>query len=250
MFNPYKRYASLEYTYHQARKYFLLLAVVSTLMLAAGLVWSLYIAPPDYQQGEAYRLIFVHVPSAWMSLFVYVIMAGAGAVALIWRVKIAEIVCVESARPGAAFTALALLTGMLWGKPMWGTYWVWDARLTSELILFFLYLGVIALHSAIPEPRKAARAAAILAIIGVINIPIIHYSVVWWHTLHQAATVTRFDTPAAHPSMLYPLLYMSFVFFLFYKTAMLARMRLAIGRYAVEATWWRQLHKLPSSGGN
>lgn len=241
MFDYYKRYASLEFGYRQTQRYFRPLLILAVVMLAVGLVWSLYIAPPDYQQGEAYRLIFVHVPSAWMSLFVYMTMAAAGAVALIWRVKFAEIVCVESARPGAVFTALALATGMLWGKPMWGTYWVWDARLTSELILLFLYLGVMALHSAIPEPRKAARAAAILSIVGVVNVPIIHYSVVWWHTLHQGATVTRFAEPAAHATMLYPLLYMAVVFMLFYKVAMIARIRMSIAVAAADTRWWRNL---------
>ena len=240
MFNRFKRYASLEFSYERANTYFAPMLVLAIVMLAVGLVWALYVAPTDYRQGEAYRLLFVHAPAAWMSLFIYVVMASAGAAALIWRVKIAEIVCVESAPVGATFTAVTLATGMLWGKPMWGAYWVWDARLTSELILFFLYLGVMALHAAIPEPRKAARAAAILAIVGVVNIPIIHYSVVWWHTLHQGATVTRLAAPAAHTSMLYPLLYMVLVFMLFYKVAMLARVRTAVERYAGDARWLRE----------
>lgn len=236
-----KRLASLEFGYKEADKYFAPLLMLAAGLLVFGLAWSLVIAPPDFRQGDAYRLIFVHVPAAWMSLFVYVVMAVNGAVALIWRVKLAEIVCVESAPVGAAFTAMALATGMLWGKPMWGAYWVWDARLTSELILLFLYLGVVALYNAIPEPRKAARAAAILAIFGVINIPIIHYSVVWWNTLHQGATVTRFAQPAAHWTILAPLLYMAVVFMLFYKVALLARVRVAILRYAGDARWLRDI---------
>ena len=200
----------------------------SLVLLAGGLYWSLYAAPPDYQQGEAYRIIYMHVPAAWMSLFIYTVMAAAGTVALIWRVKLAEIVCTESAPIGASFTALALLTGMLWGKPMWGTYWVWDARLTSELILLFLYFGVIALHSAIPDPRKAARAAGLLSVIGVVNIPIIHYSVAWWSTLHQGSTVLRLDAPAAHVSILLPLLFMAGVFMLLYLCMLLARSRNAL----------------------
>ena len=205
--------------------------------LAVGLYWGLYAAPPDYQQGEAYRIIYMHVPAAWMSLFIYVVMAAAGITALVWRVKFAEIVCVESAPIGASFTALALITGMLWGKPMWGAYWVWDARLTSELILLFLYFGVIALHSAIADPRKAARAAGLLAVIGSVNIPIIHYSVVWWSTLHQGPTVTRFDTPAAHSSILLPLLFMAIVFMLLYSGMLLARVRNALITRNRDSRW-------------
>ena len=211
-------------------------------LFVVGLYWGLYAAPPDYQQGEAYRIIYMHVPAAWMSLFAYMIMAAAGLVALVWRVKLAEIVCIESAPVGASFTALALLTGMLWGKPMWGAYWVWDARLTSELILLFLYFGVIALHAAIADPRKAARAAGLLALIGAVNVPIIHYSVVWWSTLHQGATVTRFDAPAAHASILAPLLFMAGVFMLLYFGILLARVRNAVfvrsrgSRWLVEAS--------------
>ena len=240
MLHYFQRLASLEFSYRETQKYFPVLLGITVVMSVVGLVWSLYIAPPDYQQSEAYRLIFVHVPSAWMSLFVYMVMAISGAIALIWRLKIAEIVCVQSAPLGAIFTALALWTGMLWGKPMWGTYWVWDARLTSELILLFLYLGVMALHNSIPDLRKAARAAAILSIVGVVNVPIIHYSVIWWNTLHQGPTVTKLSAPAAHESMLYPLLFMALLFMLCYKVALLMRMRVAIIRYAQDTTWFKR----------
>ena len=152
------------------------------------------LAPTDYQQGDSYRIMFIHVPAAWMSLFIYIVMAGAGAIGLIWRMKLAEIIAISSAPIGASFTFLALVTGSIWGKPMWGTWWVWDARLTSELILLFLYLGVMALNNAIEDKRTAARATAMLAIVGVVNIPIIHYSVEWWNTLHQGPTVTKFDS--------------------------------------------------------
>ena len=160
-------------------------------LMAGGLYGGLVAAPPDYQQGESYRIIFVHVPSAWMSLFIYTVMAGASAIALVWRIKLAEVVAIESAPIGASFTFLALVTGSLWGKPMWGAYWVWDARLTSELILLFLYFGVIGLHAAIEDRRTASRASGLFAIVGVVNIPIIHYSVEWWNTLHQGPTVTK-----------------------------------------------------------
>jgi heme exporter protein C len=178
----------------------------SVLLLGYGLVGGLVLAPPDYQQGEGFRIIYVHVPAAWMSLFIYTFMAGAGAIALIWRIKLAECVLIASAPIGASFTALALVSGMLWGKPMWGTYWTWDARLTSELILLFLYLGVVGLGQAISDPRAAARACALLAIVGVVNVPIVHYSVEWWNTLHQGPTITKIGKPSIAASMLWPLL--------------------------------------------
>ncbi|MCK5664158.1 MAG: heme ABC transporter permease, partial [Thiotrichaceae bacterium] len=154
-------------------------------VMLVGLYYGLFEAPPDYQQGESYRIMFVHVPAAWMSMFIYMVMAVAGGIGLIWHIKLAEIMAASSAPIGASFTFLALVTGALWGKPMWGTWWVWDARLTAELILLFLYLGVIALNSAIEDKRTAARASGVLALVGVVNIPIIHYSVEWWNTLHQ-----------------------------------------------------------------
>ena len=149
--------------------------VAAAALIVVGTYGGLVLAPADYQQGDAFRIIYVHVPSAWLSLLVYTTMAVAGGVALIWRMKLAELFVVAAAPIGAAFTALALVTGMLWGEPMWGTYWVWDARLTSELVLLFLYLGVIALNGAFEDPRRGARAAAVLALIGVVNVPIIHF---------------------------------------------------------------------------
>jgi len=203
-----------------------------------GLYWSLIAAPADYQQGEAYRIIYVHVPSAWLSLMVYVAMAISGAVAIIWHIKLAEIAVYECAVLGAMFTALALLTGMLWGKPMWGTWWQWgDARLVSELILLFLYFGVVGLHNAIADPRKAARTASILALAGVVNVPIVHYSVVWWNTLHQGATVSKFSAPSAHPSMLWPLLFMGVMFLLYFVTVLLARIRARILEREADRRW-------------
>ncbi len=192
--------------------------------LLPGLYGALFTAPADYQQGEGYRIIFVHVPSAWMSLFVYTTLGVAGAIALIWRMKLAEVYITAAAPVGACFTFLALVTGSLWGKPMWGTYWVWDARLTSELLLFFLYLGVIGLYSAIEDPRTAARAAALLCVVGVVNVPIVHYSVEWWHSLHQGPIIqaSRFTVDAA---MVRPLLFMAFGFQLYFFWLVLLRMR-------------------------
>jgi heme exporter protein C len=211
------------------------------LFVLAGLYLGLVVAPPDYQQGDSYRIMFVHVPSAWMSMFVYVVMAAAGAITLVWRMKLADVVAASSAPVGAAFTFLALVTGSLWGKPMWGTYWVWDARLTSELILLFLYLGYMALRAAFDDPRTAARASAVLALVGVVNIPIIHYSVVWWNTLHQGATVTKFDVPSIHWSMLVPLLLMATAFKLYYLLVVLLRARTEVLERERASAWVRDL---------
>ncbi|HEC12473.1 MAG TPA: heme ABC transporter permease [Acidiferrobacteraceae bacterium] len=201
------------------------LSAACIVLLLAGLYGGLVMAPTDYQQGDSYRIIYIHVPSAWMSLFIYMVMAAAGVVGLVWHIKLAEIISISSAPIGAAFAFLALVTGSLWGKPMWGAWWVWDARLTSELLLLFLYLGVIALYGAIEDKRNASRAAAILALVGVVNIPIIHYSVEWWNTLHQGPTVTKFDAPSIHVSMLVPLLLMALAFKLYYAIAVLLRAR-------------------------
>ena len=211
------------------------------LLMLTGLYFGFFVAPPDYQQGESYRIIFIHVPSAWMSMFVYMVMATAGAIGLIWRIKLADIVAWASAPIGAAFTFLALVTGSLWGKPMWGAYWVWDARLTSELILLFLYLGFIALQASIEDPRNAARAGAILALVGVVNIPIIHYSVEWWSTLHQGPTVTKFDKPSIHISMLIPLLLMAFAFKFYYLTSLLMRARGELLKREQNSRWVKEL---------
>ncbi len=211
------------------------------LFLIAGLYYGLVKAPPDYQQGDSYRIIFVHVPAAWMSMFIYMVMAVSGAVGLIWRIKLSDIVASASAPIGAAFTFLALATGSLWGKPMWGAWWVWDARLTSELILLFLYLGFIALQASIEDPRNAARAGAILALVGTVNIPIIHYSVEWWSTLHQGATVTKLDKPSIHISMLIPLLLMAVAFKLYYATSVLMRARGELLKREQNSRWVKEV---------
>jgi heme exporter protein C len=212
-------------------------AIICAICFISGLYGGLVLAPADYQQGDSFRIIYLHVPSAWMSLFVYLIMAFSGAVSLIWRIKITDIIARASAPIGASFTFIALTTGAIWGKPMWGTYWVWDARLTSELILLFLYLGYIALQSAFDDKRIAARAGAILALIGVINIPIIHYSVEWWSTLHQGPTISKFDKPSIHLTMLIPLLLMVVAFKTFYITTLLIRARSEILNYECNSSW-------------
>jgi heme exporter protein C len=206
------------------------LLAATVLCAVTGLCLALIAAPPDYQQGEAARIMYVHVPAAWMSLFVYGCMAAASAVAFIWKHPLADVAAKASAPIGCVFTALALITGMLWGQPMWGAWWVWDARLTSVLILFFLYLGYIALWSAIDEPTRAARAARILALVGALNIPIVKFSVDWWNTLHQGASVFRTDGPTMTSSMLTPLLVMAVAYNLFYVTFLLVRMRAEVSR--------------------
>ncbi|MAG95512.1 MAG: heme ABC transporter permease [Alphaproteobacteria bacterium] len=196
---------------------------LAALLLAVGLYLGLFVAPPDYQQGESVRIMFVHVPSAWMALFVYTMMAGASAVGLIWKHPVADLTAKASAPVGAAFTFIALVSGSLWGQPMWGTWWVWDARLTSVLVLFFLYLGYMALWQAFEDPERAGKAAAILALVGFVNVPIIKFSVEWWNTLHQPASVVRMGGPSIHPSILVPLLLMSLGFTFFYLSVVIVR---------------------------
>ncbi|MEE8499513.1 MAG: heme ABC transporter permease [Kiloniellales bacterium] len=200
-------------------------AGLAALLIAGGLYLALFVAPPDYQQGESVRIMYVHVPSAWMALFVYSVIAAASAVALIWRHPLADLVAKASAPVGASFTFLALATGSLWGKPMWGTWWVWDARLTSMLVLFFLYLGHMAIMNAFEDPARGFRAAAVLALVGFINVPIIHFSVEWWSTLHQPSSLLRMSGPAIHASMLWPLLAMALGFTSYYVTLLLLRVK-------------------------
>jgi len=213
------------------------------LLALVGLYYALFDSPPDYQQGESVRIMYVHVPAAWMSMFIYVVMAGAAAVGMVWRIKAADAFAKASAPVGASFAFLALVTGSLWGKPMWGTWWIWDARLTSELILLFLYLGYMALHSAIEERETAARAAGVLALVGVVNIPIIHYSVEWWNTLHQGATVTKLDRPSIDMRMLLPLLLMALSFKLYYLAVALRRARCEVLEREQNSQWVREMAK-------
>jgi heme exporter protein C len=205
------------------------------ILLGLGLYLALFVAPPDYQQGETVRIMFVHVPAAWLAMFGYTLIAIAALGTLIWRHPLADVAAKTAAPIGATFCFIALLTGSLWGKPMWGTYWVWDARLTSMLVLFLLYLGLIALWQAIDEPGRAGRAAAILALVGAVNIPIIKFSVDWWNTLHQPASIVRFGGPTIDPSMLWPLLVMAAGFTLLFVLLHLIAMRAEIHRRRVQA---------------
>jgi heme exporter protein C len=201
------------------------IAAAAVLCIGAGLYQGLLVSPADYQQGETVRIMYVHVPSAWMAMFCYTMLAVASGAFLIWKHPLADIAAQASAPIGAGFTAMALITGALWGQPMWGTWWVWDARLTSVLILFFLYLGYIALVNAFDEPERGARAGAILALVGVVNVPIIKFSVDWWNTLHQPASLSRLDAPAIDPAMLVPLLLMAVGFKLYFLAVLVIRMR-------------------------
>jgi heme exporter protein C len=200
-------------------------AWAAVVVLAVGLYLSLVAAPPDYQQGESVRIMFIHVPAAWMALSVYMFIAVASAVALVWRHPLAEVGARAAAPIGAAFTFVCLATGSLWGRPMWGAWWVWDARLTSVLILLFLYLGYIALVNAFDDPSRGGRAGSVLALVGVVNLPIIKFSVDWWNTLHQPASVMRVGGPRIDNSMLVPLLVMAAGFSLLFLTLLMLRMR-------------------------
>jgi heme exporter protein C len=206
---------------------------------AVGLYGGLVVAPKDYQQGDAFRIIFIHVPSAWMSLFIYAFMAVNGFIALVWRIKLSETLAMAAAPIGAAFTAICLATGSIWGKPMWGTWWTWDARLTSELVLLFLYLGVIGLYHAIEDRRQAARAAAFLALVGVVNLPIVHFSVKWWNTLHQGSTVKLFGPSLIDPRMLWPLLIMAVATKFVFAASLLARARVDLLELESGKEWVR-----------
>lgn len=210
--------------------------------LGVGLYMALVTSPADYQQGESVRIMYVHVPAAWMALFCYTSMAVASAVGLIWKHALAHIAARVTAPVGAAFTALALITGSLWGKPMWGTWWVWDARLTSVLVLFFLYMGYMALMNAFDNAQRGTQAAAVLSLVGLVNVPIIKFSVEWWSTLHQPASVMRLDGPTIHASMLWPLLIMATGYVLFYLWVLIVRIDAHVTAGKVRAIHQRQVH--------
>ncbi|TCK07098.1 heme ABC transporter permease [Marinobacterium mangrovicola] len=216
-------------------------AVAALILLLGGIVWALLFAPADYQQGNSFRIIYLHVPSAILAQSCYMMMAVAGAIGLIWKMKVADMVAKSCAPIGATMAVLALLTGAIWGKPTWGSWWVWDARLTSMLILLFLYLGVMALNSAIESESTAAQASAVLSLVGLVNIPIIKYSVDWWNTLHQPATFTLTERPAMPAEMWVPLLMMVVGFYCFFAVSLMLRLRNEILRRERRAGWVRDL---------
>jgi heme exporter protein C len=222
--NLYK-YASPTAFYSLAGKMIPWFGIPAALLFVAGLYVGFFIAPTDFQQGDAYRIMFIHVPAAWMGMFLYVLMAFYAAIGWAFNARLASMMAASISITGALFTLLALVTGSLWGKPTWGTWWVWDARMTSTLILLFLYIGFISLQSGIDEPRRADRAGAVLAVVGVVNVPIIYFSVQWWNTLHQGATIRILNKPTIAPSMLAAMLIMLAACWLYSVAVVLVRVR-------------------------
>ena len=234
-------YANPEISYHFAGKILPWCSRLAFTFLSIGIVWALLFAPADYQQGDTFRIFYLHVPAAMLSMGIYLGMAIAALSSLVWQLKLADASAAAMAPIGATFTFIALVTGAAWGKPMWGTWWIWDARLTSELILLFLYLGVIALHNAFEDKSLAGKAAGILALVGVINLPIIKYSVEWWNTLHQGATVSKLGKPAMTADMFWPFL-ICFLGFAFLVTALICiRFRTEILNRNSMRPWVREL---------
>ena len=217
-------------------------AALTAVCLVAGLYLGIFASPPDYQQGESVRIMYVHVPAAWMALFVYTVMAAASFAALVWKHPLADLFAKAAAPIGAGFTLIALATGSLWGKPMWGAWWVWDARLTSMLVLLFLYLGYIALVNAFDDPTRGTRASSILVLVGFINVPIIKFSVDWWNTLHQPASVIKMGGPSIDASMLWPLLLMAVAFTTYYLWVLLIRIRAEIIGNKIRIARLKQVH--------
>ena len=237
----FHRFASPPHIYRVAGPLTPWFAWPAGLLIVSALYAGLFLAPPDYQQGEGFRMIYVHAPSAWLSVMIYGVMATAAAVGLIWRMKVAHAAAASCAAIGASFTFVSLVTGMLWGKPMWGTYWVWDPRLTAQLVLLFLYLGYMALRSGIDDLGRADRASAVLAIIGVVNLPIIRYSVEWWNSIHQAPSVMKMERPSMPFDMLAPLLMMLLGFTLLFAALLLVRMRAEVLRRERGASWVKEV---------
>lgn len=215
--------------------------IPGVLCLLVGCIWGLAFAPQDYQQGDSFRIIYIHVPSAILSMSTYMAMAVAALVGIVWQWRTAFMAMIAMAPVGAVITFIALFTGAAWGKPMWGTWWVWDARLTSELILLFLYLGVIALYGAFEDKQQGGKAAGVMALVGVVNVPIIHYSVEWWNTLHQGATISKFDKPSIAPEMLWPLLISLLGLALFIAAVTVMRMKNEIVRREYHRPWVKAL---------
>jgi heme exporter protein C len=249
MWTWFYRLASPPHFYALAGRLTYWLLVPAVVLVAVGAFGGLVLAPPDYQQGDAFRIIYVHVPSAYLSMMIYVTMAVAGAIGLIWRIKIAHAVAASCAPIGASFTFAALVTGAVWGKPMWGTYWEWDPRLTSELILLFLFFGYMGLRSAFEDLNQADRASAILAVAGVVNVPIIHFSVVWWASLHQGPTLSKMAAPSISGNMLWPLLTMILAFTLFFLAILATRVRGEVLEREVQSRWAQDVLRGANTAG-
>ena len=237
-FNIWK-YAAPQTFYPLAGKMVMPFAVLAAALAVAGLYVGFFVAPTDFQQGESYRIIFIHVPAAWMSMFIYLVMAFWAGVGLTFNTRLSSMMAHALAPTGALMTFLALWTGALWGKPTWGTWWVWDARLTSELILLFLYVGYMVLAASIDDVRRADKASAVLALVGVVNVPIIYFSVQWWNTLHQGASVSLTRAPSMATSMLTGMLLMALAFWMYTIAVSLLRVR-AIIRQRERSSAWAQ----------
>jgi heme exporter protein C len=241
------RFSSPQSFYPLAGRMIPWFSAAAAALAMAGLYLGLLVAPTDFQQGDAYRIIFIHVPAAWMSMFVYLVMAFWCAVGLIMNTRLSFMMALALAPTGALMTFVALWTGSLWGKPTWGTWWVWDARLTSELILLFLYVGFMSLHAAIDDLRRADRAASVLALVGAVNVPIIYFSVQWWNTLHQGASVSLTRAPSMATTMLWGMLIMSLAAWMYAIAASLMRVRALILEREAEADWVKELKELKSA---
>jgi len=237
------RLASPRWFYEFSGKLLPWFAVAALLLLITGSVWGLAFAPADYQQGNSFRIIYVHVPASILAQSCYMLMAIAGAIGLIWKMKMAHIVAKSCATFGASIAVMSLATGAIWGKPTWGAWWVWDARLTAMLVLFFLYIGVIALHSAFENTQSADKASAVLSLVGLVNIPIIKYSVEWWNTLYQGATFKVTEKPAMPPEMWIPLLIMVLGFYCFFAVIMMQRARIEVLQREKKASWVQEIIK-------
>lgn len=237
----FHRLGSPRWFYEKTSVWLPYLAIVTAILLTVGMVWGLAFAPMDFKQGNSFRIIYIHVPVSFLALAGYYVMAIAGAIGLIWKMKLADMVMKSAAPIGAALTFLALVSGAIWGKPTWGTYWVWDARITSMLVLFFLYLGVIALQASFTNQQAAAKASAILSLVGMVNIPIIYKSVDWWYTLHQPATIKFTSAPTMHPDMFYPLLVMIIAMYFFYALVLILFTRAEIVQREKQTQWVKAL---------
>jgi heme exporter protein C len=235
------KYSSPQTFYPVAGKLLPWFFVAAALLAAWGVYIGFFVAPTDFQQGEAYRIIFIHVPAAWMSMFLYVVMASWAGIGLAFNTRLSSMMATAVAPTGALMTFIALWTGSLWGKPMWGTWWVWDARLTSELILLFLYLGFMSLQAAIDDPRRADKAGAVIALVGAVNVPIIYFSVSWWNTLHQGASVSLTRSPSMAAAMLTGMLVMALAFWAYCIAVILMRVRSIILERERNADWVKSL---------
>lgn len=235
------KYSSPVHFYPLAGKLIPWFAGLATILFIVGLYTGFFVAPTDFQQGDAYRIIYIHVPAAWMAMFLYLLMAIYAGLGLAFNARLSYMMASAIASTGAMFNFIALWTGALWGKPTWGTWWVWDARLTSTLILMFLYIGFLSLQATIDDPRRADRAGAVLALVGVVNVPIIYFSVQWWNTLHQGASIRFTKTPSMHPTMLKAMLIMVFACWMYSIAVVLMRVRCIILERERQAPWVAEL---------